>query len=558
MAIIGIDLGTTNNLACICQDGKSIRIPNSLGQALTPSAVSIDDDGKILVGAVAKERLISHPSASAASFKRYMGTNKVFLLAGQSFTPQELSSFILRQLKEDAERFLGEKVTEAVISVPAYFNDHQRYATKEAGRLAGLHVERLVNEPSAAALAASQISGKEEGCYLVFDFGGGTLDVSVVDYFDNVIEIIAVSGDNHLGGDDFDAIIARRFCSLQQMDYNHLDPIQQASLLRLAEDCKKQLTSQSQAELVWEAGGKSIALTNIELARLCQGIFDRIRQVITNALRDSSRLMADIDEIVLVGGSSKMPVVSLYLQNFFQRKPCMIGSPDEIVAVGAGIYAGIKERRQDIRDLVLTDICPFTLGTNVVNHADANKPILSPLIERNSILPCSKTSHFTNVYDGQTHISVGIFQGEAYYCHDNIKLGSIEMDILPVPANHADIEVCFSYDINGILEVEVTDHQKKQVKKKVLTSDRFRMSDAELNERLEALQAYKLMPPGGIRTRLALARGERLFAQLLGPRRQQVADAIQQLQNAIRTQTDQQIINYLRITEKLFDHLEGL
>ncbi|MCI8270321.1 MAG: molecular chaperone HscC [Lachnospiraceae bacterium] len=558
MAIIGIDLGTTNSLACICQDGKSIRIPNSLGQALTPSAVSIDDDGKILVGAVAKERLISHPSASAASFKRYMGTNKVFLLAGQSFTPQELSSFILRQLKEDAERFLGEKVTEAVISVPAYFNDHQRYATKEAGRLAGLHVERLVNEPSAAALAASQISGKEEGCYLVFDFGGGTLDVSVVDYFDNVIEIIAVSGDNHLGGDDFDAIIARRFCSLQQMDYNHLDPIQQASLLRLAEDCKKQLTSQSQAELVWEAGGKSIALTNIELARLCQGIFDRIRQVITNALRDSSRLMADIDEIVLVGGSSKMPVVSLYLQNFFQRKPCMIGSPDEIVAVGAGIYAGIKERRQDIRDLVLTDICPFTLGTNVVNHADANKPILSPLIERNSILPCSKTGHFTNVYDGQTHISVGIFQGEAYYCHDNIKLGSIEMDILPVPANHADIEVCFSYDINGILEVEVTDHQKKQVKKKVLTSDRFRMSDAELNERLEALQAYKLMPPGGIRTRLALARGERLFAQLLGPRRQQVADAIQQLQNAIRTQNDQQIINYLRITEKLFDHLEGL
>lgn len=558
MAIIGIDLGTTNSLACICQDGKSIRIPNSLGQALTPSAVSIDDDGKILVGAVAKERLISHPSASAASFKRYMGTNKVFLLAGQSFTPQELSSFILRQLKEDAERFLGEKVTEAVISVPAYFNDHQRYATKEAGRLAGLHVERLVNEPSAAALAASQISGKEEGCYLVFDFGGGTLDVSVVDYFDNVIEIIAVSGDNHLGGDDFDAIIARRFCSLQQMDYDHLDPIQQASLLRLAEDCKKQLTSQSQAELVWEAGGKSIALTNIELARLCQGIFDRIRQVIANVLRDSSRLMADIDEIVLVGGSSKMPVVSLYLQNFFQRKPCMIGSPDEIVAVGAGIYAGIKERRQDIRDLVLTDICPFTLGTNVVNHADANKPILSPLIERNSILPCSKTGHFTNVYDGQTHISVGIFQGEAYYCHDNIKLGSIEMDILPVPANHADIEVCFSYDINGILEVEVTDHQKKQVKKKVLTSDRFRMSDAELNERLEALQAYKLMPPGGIRTRLALARGERLFAQLLGPRRQQVANAIQQLQNAIRTQNDQQIINYLRITEKLFDHLEGL
>lgn len=557
MAIIGIDLGTTNSLAYVCCDGKPTPIPNPLGQILTPSVVSIDNDGKILVGAIARERLVSHPTASAASFKRYMGTNKVFFLDGQTFTPQELSSFILRQLKEDAESFLGEEVTEAVISVPAYFNDHQRYATKEAGKLAGLHVERLINEPSAAALAASQISSADEGSYLVFDFGGGTLDVSIVDYFDNVIEIIAVSGDNHLGGDDFDEIIARRFCSLQQMSYDNLEPIQKASLLRLAEDCKKQLTSQNQTELIWEAENKNMTLTNMDLAKLCQGLFDRICQVNTNALQDSNRTIADIDEIVLVGGSSKMPVISFYLQNFFQKKPCTIGSPDEIVAMGAGIYAGIKERKQDIRDLVLTDICPFTLGTNVINHSDVDNPILSPIIERNSILPCSKTNYFTNVYSGQTHISIGIFQGEAYYCRDNIKLGSIEMDILPVPVNQAHIEVCFSYDTNGILEVEVTDHQKKQKKKKVLTSDRFRMSDTELNERLETLQSYKRMPPGGIRTRLVLARGERLFAQLLGPRRKQVADAIQQLQNAIQEQSDPQISNCLRMTEKFFDHLEG-
>ena len=204
MAIIGIDLGTTNSLVCVCQDGRVRLVPGPLGDVLTPSVVSVEENGEICIGAVAKERLITHPSDTAASFKRYMGTEKVFTLAGRSFTPQELSSFVLRQLKEDAERFLGEAVTEAVISVPAYFNDDQRYATREAGRLAGIYVERLINEPSAAALAASRISGQEEGSYLVFDLGGGTLDVSVVDYFENVIEIVAVSGDTHLGGNDFD------------------------------------------------------------------------------------------------------------------------------------------------------------------------------------------------------------------------------------------------------------------------------------------------------------------------------------------------------------------
>ena len=222
MAIIGIDLGTTNSLVCVFKEGYTALIPNSFGKTLTPSAVSVGEDGSIYVGAVAKERLVTHPEATAASFKRYMGTGKVFELSGRKFTPQELSSFVLRQLKEDAERFLGEEVTEAVISVPAYFNDNQRYATKEAGELAGLKVERLINEPSAAALTASRLDEKDEGSFLVFDFGGGTLDVSIVDYFDNVIEIIAVSGDNHLGGDDFDEKIARYFCEQYQISYNGL------------------------------------------------------------------------------------------------------------------------------------------------------------------------------------------------------------------------------------------------------------------------------------------------------------------------------------------------
>ena len=543
MAIIGIDLGTTNSLACVCQEGRPVLVPNSLGVTLAPSVVSVDENGEICVGAVAKERLISHPEASAASFKRYMGTNKVFTLAGNSFTPQELSSFVLRQLKEDAQRFLGEEVTEAVISVPAYFNDNQRYATKEAGKLAGIHVERLVNEPSAAALAASRISGEDEGSYLVFDFGGGTLDVSVVDYFDNIIEIVAVSGDNRLGGDDFDEIIARSFCAHHQMDYEGLDSQKRSSLLRLCEKCKQELSRQDEAELVWEAEDKKMPLNNLVLAGLGQDLFDRISQVVESALRDSARSMEEIDEIVLVGGSSKMPVVALYLQTLLKRRPRIIASPDEVVAMGVGIYAGIKERKEDVKDLVLTDICPFTLGTNVVNYADNDNPVMSAVIERNSILPCSKKAYYTNAYDYQRKIVVGIYQGESFYCNENLKLGAVEMEIMPVSKGEACLEVRFSYDLNGILEVEVMDRQLKQMKRKVLTSESVRLSEEELNRRLEELQAYKMMPCGGIKTKVVLARGERLFAQMTGARRQQVVLVMRRC---------------LKEAQEIFDRLEGL
>ncbi len=558
MAIIGIDLGTTNSLVCVCQDGQVRLVPNSLGQVLTPSVVNVEANGEICVGAVAKERLVTHPSDTAASFKRYMGTEKVFTLAKRSFTPQELSSFVLRQLKEDAERFLGEEVTEAVISVPAYFNDHQRYATREAGRLAGMQVERLINEPSAAALAASRLSGQEEGSYLVFDLGGGTLDVSVVDYFENVIEIIAVSGDNHLGGNDFDEVIARRYCEAVGIIYEELEEHEKASLLRLSEKCKKELTARKEAVLIFGPEGQAFTFTNMLLAESCQNLFDRISQAIKNVLRDSRRTIDEIDEVVLVGGSSRMPVIFLFLQTFLGKSPCMIGSPDEIVAAGVGTYAGIKERKQEIRDLVLTDSCPFTLGTNVANHSDHARPIMSPIIERNSILPSSKIGYYTNAYDGQSHISIGIYQGESYYCEDNIELGKIEMDILPVRKGEAMIEVRFTYDINGILEVEVTDRYQNKTERAVVTSRNFRLSEQELEQRLKELNTYKLASSGGIRTRLVLARGERLFAQLLGDERREIVEVMQRLEKIMNEQNDQKIANSLREAEAVFDRLEGL
>lgn len=559
MAIIGIDLGTTNSLACTCRGGKTVLIPNPFGEFLTPSVVSVEKDGSISVGAVAKERLVSHPDESAASFKRFMGTNRTFILGGKCFTPQELSSFVLRQLKEDAEHFLGEEVTEAVISVPAYFNDNQRYATKQAGKLAGIKVERLVNEPSAAALAASRISGEEEGSYLVFDFGGGTLDVSVVDYFDNVIEIIAVNGDNRLGGDDFDELIARKFCEVHGMVFEELDMQERASLLRLSEECKRKLTVQREAELVYGPEEKKMELSSVILAKMAQKIFDRIGQVISGALSDSGRTIEEIDEVVLVGGSAKMPVIAFFLQACLGKKPCVIGSPDEVVAAGAGIYAGIKERKEELKDLILTDICPFTLGTEVINYSDRSNPVMSPVIERNSILPTSRTNYYTTSYDNQTHIEVGIYQGESYYCRENIELGRIEMDIPPAPKGKTHIALNFTYDINGILEVEVADLNHNKKLWRVFTSGDVRVSEEELDRRMQEMQEYKLMPPGGIRTKLALARGERLFRQFMGRRREAVAAILQQFQNALaESRNDQEIIRLVKEVEAAFDKLEGI
>lgn len=558
MAIIGIDLGTTNSLVCVFRDGYTVLIPNSFGKTLTPSVVSVGEDGSIYVGAVAKERLVTHPEATAASFKRYMGTSKVFELSGRQFTPQELSSFVLRQLKEDAERFLGEEVTEAVISVPAYFNDNQRYATKEAGELAGLKVERLINEPSAAALTASRLGGKDEGSFLVFDFGGGTLDVSVVDYFDNVIEIIAVSGDNYLGGDDFDEKIARYFCEQYQISYQKLTAGEKASLLQHAEECKKELSVLKEVTYTFELHGeKKVTLDNVRLAKLGQDMFDRVAQVITRVLSDSGRRMEDMDEIILVGGSSKMPVVGFFLLTAFGKEAHAAVSPDEIVGMGAGIYAGIKERKEELRDLVLTDTCPFTLGVNVVNPMDHQNPIMSPIIERNSILPSSKKSFYTNASGYQDEMVMKVYQGEGYYCKENIYLGEVRISVPRKKKGENRVEVCFTYDINGILLVEVTDLDKGTKKQAVLSSDQFRLREEELKRRVEEMKSYKLAPPGGIRTKLVLARGERLFVQSVGERRRAVESVMGKLHMAMSTQNDQMIANCLKEAEVVFDFLEG-
>ena len=365
MAILGIDLGTTNSLAAVWRGGRAELIPSAAGGFLTPSAVSIDENGTVLVGQAARDRLISHPDRSAARFKRYMGTDKVFSQGGKSFRPEELSALVLRRLREDAEAYLGETVEEAVISVPAYFAEAQRAATKRAGALAGMKVERLVNEPSAAAVAAHVHEGEDDKVCLVFDLGGGTLDVSLVERFENVISVTAVSGDNRLGGSDFDLAIAQGFCEECGIDFNALSTSRQEMLIRQAESCKIALTTQKLVVMTVDDGTiqASLPMTNEWLIRKCARLFRRMTAPVQQVFRDAGLSMEELDELVMVGGSSHMPSVRQYIAQVLGREPAKDTRPDTAIALGAGICAGMKARAEDLREMCAPSLWGWPLLT---------------------------------------------------------------------------------------------------------------------------------------------------------------------------------------------------
>lgn len=513
--IIGIDLGTTNSLAAVWQDGKSNLIPNAFGEYLTPSVVSVDEDGTVYVGKTAKERLASHPRETASVFKRFMGTARKYRLGKNTYLPEELSAFVLKKLKEDAERYLGEPVEEAIISVPAYFNDMARNATKRAGIIAGLKVERIINEPSAAALACQNMNQEEDATILVFDFGGGTLDVSLVECFDNVIEIVAVSGDNQLGGQDFDDMIAAHFIREVQLDQTVLQPETKALIRKSAEQCKRNLTENKTAEMVVncpEVNGK-LEISRKDVVSVCASLFERMGKPISKVLMDAKISADEITQIVLVGGSCKMPIVKQYLEHILKRRDIQTVNPDYMIALGCGVCAGIKERDEDIKDMLLTDICPFSLGVNVVNHENPNKELMSFMIKRNSPLPISREGVYVNARDNQTNIRFGIYQGEAMYIQDNTLLGELELTIPPRPAGEVKCFVRFTYDINGILEVNVNIPLTGKQKDLVIVNKELGMTQEQVDAKLKELEKIKVNPAHEEENQYVLEWGSRLFMQ---------------------------------------------
>lgn len=529
--MIGIDLGTTNSLVCVWEEDHARLLENCFGENLTPSVVSFDEDGTVYVGKTAQERLITHPATTFREFKRDMGTDIRYTAYGKEYTPEELSALVLKQLKADAELVLGHPVEEAVISVPAYFNDKQRAATRNAGLLAGLKVERLINEPSAAALAYHVDQCNDEEMFIVFDFGGGTLDVSLVDAFENVIEIQSISGDNRLGGKDFNSLIAYDICSRNHLVWEKLSRQDKAILLREAEQVKIRLTDSEETTAQVRVNGKECAytLSNQQLVDLSAELFAAIQKVLSKLMNNGMVTEKDISRVIMVGGSSKMPTVRQFVSRLFGGKISGGGNPDEIICQGTGILCGIKERKSGVRDLVLTDICPFTLGVGILGD------VMSPIIRKNQSLPCSRVQEYLTVNDDQKVILIRIYQGENHKASRNLFLTKMEVVIPPRPKGEVRVEVRFSYDINGLFDIDIFcpatgEHLNREL------GTGGGMSEEELLASRAALEKIKMHPRDMEKNKCILEKAEALYVECNESQQAFLGRAIERFQAALNQQ----------------------
>jgi len=544
--IVGIDLGTTNSLVAIWQDGRPVLIPNDLGQVLTPSAVSLDDNGTLLIGTPARERLLTHPSRTAAAFKRAMGTQHEFHLGAQRFRAEDLSALILRSLKADAERTIGQTVTEAVVTVPAYFNEAQRRATKTAAALAGLKVERLLNEPTAAALAYGvHEAAPGEARTMVLDLGGGTFDVSILDMFDGVMEVRASAGDNFLGGEDFTALIMDAFIdnvgkAAGLPPRTHETP-EHAPLRRAAEVAKRTLTDADSCDISIVHRGRDLrwTLTRSEFEQRCEPLARRIRLPIERALRDARIDPGQIANLVMAGGATRMPVFRRLMARLFQRLPITPINPDEVVAHGAAVQAGLKMRDAALDDVVMTDVAPFSLGVETASlrgDAVVATGLFSPIIERNTVIPVSRSIMLGTVADNQSSVTVRVYQGEGRMVADNVFLGEQDVPVQLRKPRGQQIEVRFTYDTSGLLEVESRVIANGEIRRLVLQGTAGAMSEAEIAARLASLERLKVHPRDQAENRATLARAERLYAERLGDERQEIGAMIDQFRFLIDRQ----------------------
>lgn len=560
MTIVGIDLGTTNSLVSYWSDEGPKLIPNALGSFLTPSVVGIDDQGDILIGEAAKERLITHPDLTIGDFKRTMGSERQVTLGqngshSYSFRPEELSAFVLRSLKADAEQFLGTEVTDAIISVPAYFNDIQRKATIDAGKLAGLKVDSLINEPTAAALAYG-LNEVEESQFLIFDLGGGTFDVSILDKYDNVMEVRATAGDNFLGGNDFRDALVDALVQDHKIELSSLDAAEKNKLLRLAEIIKKDLSSREEAK--YSAQISEITLdgtfSRSRFEELTSPLRRRLRVPVERAINDATLRPENIENVVMVGGASRMPMIRRMVGRLFQKLPLSHLNPDEIVALGAAVQTGLKTRNEALEDVVMTDVCPYTLGTSAVVDDNYDNLVIVPIIERNAVVPISESQQFFTIRDKQTQINLDIYQGENMRPEDNILLGDLKVEVPAGPAGKEGVDVRFTYDINGALEVEVKAlSTEKQVRK--IFKNQANLSDEELEKRFKALSGIKLHPREHAENAVLIAKAERIYAESLRAQRDFVRSLILEFEQAITDQSNRDID---RVREQFAQNLTEL
>ncbi len=488
---IGIDLGTTNSVVAVMEGGKPTVIANAEGSRTTPSIVGFSKTGEKLVGQLAKRQAILNPDKTIASIKRHMGEDYKKNIDGKDYTPQEISAMILRKLADDASSYLGEKVTSAVITVPAYFNDAQRQATKDAGKIAGLDVLRIVNEPTAAALAYGLEKEKSEKV-LVFDLGGGTFDVSILEIGDGVHEVLSTSGDTHLGGDDFDQKVMDWICEeFQKQEGIDLRNDKQAMqrVKEAAEKAKCELSSVMETNInlpfiTADANGPKhldLNLTRAKFEDLSRDLLNRCKTPVENALKDAGVSKSDIDEVVLVGGSTRIPAVQQLVKEYTGKEPNQSVNPDEVVAVGAAVQAGVLAG--EVKDIVLLDVTPLTLGIETLGG------VMTPLVPRNTTIPVSKSQVFSTAENNQTAVDIHVLQGERPMAGDNKSLGMFRLDGIP-PAMRGlpQIEVTFDIDANGIVNVSAKDKATNKEQKITITNS-SNLSDADIDKMVKEAEA---------------------------------------------------------------------
>ncbi len=488
---IGIDLGTTNSVVAVMEGGKPTVIANAEGSRTTPSIVGFSKTGEKLVGQLAKRQAILNPDKTIASIKRHMGEDYKKNIDGKDYTPQEISAMILRKLADDASSYLGEKVTSAVITVPAYFNDAQRQATKDAGKIAGLDVLRIVNEPTAAALAYGLEKEKSEKV-LVFDLGGGTFDVSILEIGDGVHEVLSTSGDTHLGGDDFDQKVMDWICEeFQKQEGIDLRNDKQAMqrVKEAAEKAKCELSSVMETNInlpfiTADANGPKhldLNLTRAKFEDLSRDLLNRCKIPVENALKDAGVSKSDIDEVVLVGGSTRIPAVQQLVKEYTGKEPNQSVNPDEVVAVGAAVQAGVLAG--EVKDIVLLDVTPLTLGIETLGG------VMTPLVPRNTTIPVSKSQVFSTAENNQTAVDIHVLQGERPMAGDNKSLGMFRLDGIP-PAMRGlpQIEVTFDIDANGIVNVSAKDKATNKEQKITITNS-SNLSEADIDKMVKEAEA---------------------------------------------------------------------
>ncbi len=563
MSIVGIDLGTTHSLIGWWQEdrGEPALALNALGSVLTPSAVSLDSQGQLLVGQAALDRLVSHPQVSSSLFKRLMGTEQAIKLGTRSFRPEELSALVIRQLLQDLEAAGQQRPQEAVISVPAYFSDAQRKATKVAGELAGLRVERLVNEPTAAALAYGLADQADDCTVAVIDLGGGTLDVSILEYFSGVMQVRASTGDRTLGGTDFDELLLNHLLTAHDIKLAKLSPSELAAVRRRVTQAKHELSTQTETSLQFSVSATlrsktyESELTRAEFEKLSAPLLKRLTQTIERAMRDSKLTATALDNVLLVGGATRMPMIRNLVGRLFQRLPLSHINADEVVAKGAVVQGALRAERRELEDVVLTDVAPYTLGIDIaVEKAGGYEGgHFMPIIERNSPVPISRVQIVSPISDQQDTVLCHIFQGESRLVKNNVLLGKIEQRL------HGDAErnvnVRFTYDINGILEVTTQVVGSEHEQRLVISGASNTMTPTEIDAALAKLQDLKVHPRNQLENSTAMARAERMYEEALGERRDHIAKLIQWFEIQLEQQ-DKALADAARL--EMLEHLDEL